>query len=238
MVIVVPKKELRNYSVIKIGAFLLLLAFLVLLAYVFVSLLNITSPQKHIFSIVLGLIVFSLFVAESDYFQGDLNKNYFKFEKDCIKWKSENFDTFIGKELLELYQDGCDLFTDSWKFKTMSDYSFMLLPIAKVYEGVLKEVLVRIGLTKSADWESNPGLSVSKYFNPVGNEKIFETLQDKARDKTVPHVIYSTYQDCRNKIFHQDSFRDNRIKTVEEADFYRKRIEDAIEKAYETFIKK
>jgi len=59
-------------------------------------------------------------------------------------------------------------------------------------------------------------------------------LKDKARNKAIPYIIYSTYQECRNEILHYDSYRNNRI-TLEDADFYIRRIEDAIEKAYLTF---
>ena len=116
-----------------------------------------------------------------------------------------------------------------------TDHSFMLLPIAKVYEGVLKKILVKVGVLLDEDLHDKPSVNVGAYFNPTGNDKITRLLKDKARDKVIPHVIYATYQECRNEIFHYDEFRDKRIKTISDADFYRRRIIDAIYKAYDTF---
>lgn len=155
------------------------------------------------------------------------------------RWKSWEFDNFIGEELIDLYEDSINIFKDYKKTEKglydMSDYSFLVLPIAKVYEGVLKRVLVKTKLLKEEDLLNNPIISVGGYFNPVGNNKIFDRLKDKARDKTVPHIIYSTYQECRNNILHYDSYKDNRIKKIEDAEFYVKRIIHAIDKVYESF---
>jgi hypothetical protein len=241
MAIEAPKRKQVWYTLFDLGVVIFLIGAPVYFAYRIAGFFQIESGLKYLFTAVLGLpIGFSFVNMFIDDHSWNLKK--FKLRRDyrSINWKSEEFDKFLGRELLELYQDSCDLFEyiNKSEFPIMSDYSFMLLPIAKVYEGALKKVLIAIGLTKLADWEFNPNLSVSKYFNPVGDNKIFEALEDKARDKTVPHIIYSTYQECRNKIFHYDLYRDDRIKTIEDAEFYKKRIEYAIEKAYETFVKK
>lgn len=155
------------------------------------------------------------------------------------RWKSWEFDNFVGEELLELYQDNLSIFKDYNKTEKnlhkMTDYSFLVLPIAKVYEGVLKRVLVKSNILQEEDLVENPTINIGGYFNPVGNQKIFDRLKDKARDKTVPHVIYSTYQECRNHIFHYDPYRDNRLKRIEDAEFYSRRILHAIDKVYESF---
>lgn len=152
-------------------------------------------------------------------------------------WKSKEFDHFIGDELLDLYVDNCNLFDDyqidrgTSKLSNLSDYSHLVLPIAKTYEGVLKKILIKKKLLKEEDLINNPSINVGGYFNPVGNKSIFNLL----RDKVIPHVIYATYQECRNQILHYDPYRDNRIKSIEDAKFYQRRILDAIDKAYETF---
>ena len=239
MAIEAPRRNKAIRGFFDFSVLIFLIGTPVYFAYLIAGLFQAESFFKYIFSVVLGVPVGLVFIgtfARSNHW--DFKEFKFREDYKSINWKSEEFDNFLGRELLELYQDSCDLFENVHNFDNMSDYSFVLLPIAKVYEGVLKKVLIVIGLTKLADWESNPNLSVSKYFNPVGDSRIFEALEDKARDKSVPHIIYSTYQECRNKIFHYDLHRDDRIKTIKDAEFYKKRIEYAIEKAYETFCKR
>jgi hypothetical protein len=156
-----------------------------------------------------------------------------------IKWKSIEFDEFVGDDLFNLFQDSKYLLVKAQEppFAQVSDYSYIVLPAAKAYEGVLKKILVNAGLVSEQTILEKPELSLNSYFNPVGNEGIFNSLKDKARDKAIPHIIYSTYQECRNQIFHHDSYRDSKI-TLEDADFYIRRIDDAISKAYKTFVNK
>lgn len=161
-----------------------------------------------------------------------------------IKWKSKEFDEFVGRELLELYTDSQNL-RENYRSENgsqnilypLSDYAPLVLPIAKVYEGILKKILVEAKIVSENELLQNPSLNVGKYFNPAGNNKIFNFIKDKSRDKVVPHVIYSTYQECRNQILHYDQYRDNRIVSMEDAEFYVKRILHAIDKAYDTFKK-
>jgi hypothetical protein len=195
--------------------------------------------------IFLGGLIFSLFVASMEGLLGVILTSEFKLRNDFYppKWKSKEFDSFVGDELIELYQDSTAIMKDYKNHKDfadlhiLSDYSFVVLPIAKVYEGILKKILVEKGLVSEEEMASSPDLNVSAYFNPVGNAKIFTHLSDRARDKAIPHVIYSTYQECRNQILHYDQYRDNRIESMEDAVFYHRRILHAIDKAYETFRK-
>lgn len=158
-----------------------------------------------------------------------------------IEWKNEEFDKFVGSDLLELYRDSCVLLEQNKKegqiFPALSDYSIIILPIAKVYEGILKKILVEAEIIGEEEIRINPGINVGHYFNPVGNNKIFNHIKDHARDRVVPHIIYATYQECRNQILHYDPHKDNRIKNIEDVEFYVKRIMHAIDKAYETFKK-
>lgn len=155
-----------------------------------------------------------------------------------IKWKSLEFDEFVGDDLYTIYMQSHFLLhreKNSDYVYSFDDYSFVVLPAAKSYEGVLKKILVHIGLVTEQELLENPGMALNSYFDPVNNKSISSSLKDKARDRAVPHIIYSTYQECRNEILHYDSYRDNKI-TLDDAEFYIKRIDDAISKAYNTFI--
>lgn len=235
--------NLWKYQAVYFSGALILVAGII---SVVIFLFNISSISKVFISVIL-LTSVSYFLGKFsdeflDFVLTEEQKERARFYK--VKWRSKNFDEFVGEDLIELYQDSEGVFQfigwkeldgDSEEAGLFSDHSFMLLPIAKAYEGVLKKILIENKILTEEDLASNPAINVGAYFNPISNEKLFNLLKDKARDRAIPHVIYSTYQECRNQIFHYDQFRDSRIKKYGEAVFYKKRILDAIYKAYDTF---
>ena len=225
-----------------VGVFILSYAPFILLSRI----VNFSTWIEILVIVIAGSILFLILATERDSLFDCVLSHEQKERMGffIVRWKSEEFDKFVGEELLDLHEDNRALLQSynpsndkSVDIVDYSDYSFLVLPIAKVYEGILKKILVDGGLLKEDDLFKNPSINVGGYYNPVGNNKIFKLLKDKARDKAVPHVIYSTYQECRNQILHYDQYRDNRIKSYEDAEFYCRRIIYAIEKAYETFKK-
>lgn len=170
-----------------------------------------------------------------DLFLSDEAKKLVGFYK--VKWRSKEMDIFLGKDILELINDSNTLLKLAKKNDSgnLTDFSFIVLPYAKAFEGVLKKILVEANILTNDELIANPDISVNKYFNPASNAKILELLRDKKRDKAVPYVIFSTYQECRNQILHYDTYRDLRLKTIEDAEFYIRRIDDAMQKAIQVF---
>lgn len=163
------------------------------------------------------------------------NKRRVSFHYDL--WSSPTFEAFVGKEISELYNDSNFLMNKLDELDDISDYSFALVPLAKAYEGILKKILVSLDLVSESQLKDDPNLAVAKFFDLIGGSKISEKLRDKKRDKTVPLVIFTTYQDCRNKILHYDPYSVNKL-AKDDAEIFRGRILDAIKKAYDTFITK
>ena len=242
----IEEEPLRAYKVYKIFVIGLLFLFVIILSF----LLNLVFKPLTIKipSLVAVLIVsyfsYNLLMINPKAKIKKIFHFFYNSELDLyeVQWLSKDFEKFLGPDFEILYEIYNDYFSLRDRFSSeyapnLSDYSCMVLPLAKAYEGVLKKILVRAGFINEADLQENPDISISRYFNPVGNNAIFRALKDQARDKTIPHVIYSTYQECRNLILHYDPYRDNRLKTIEDAEFYERRISDAIKKAYETFQK-
>ncbi len=156
-----------------------------------------------------------------------------------LKWRSNEFDEFVGQDLIQLRKDSNNLLKEANESTTyISDYSYIVFPMAKAYEGILKKVLVEAQLVKEEDIQYDPNVPINNYFNPVSNTTIFNLLADKVRDKSIPHTIYATYQECRNQILHYDSYRDNRLTSLNEVEFYLMRLDDAAQKAVDTFKNK
>jgi hypothetical protein len=235
----------KGYSLWKyeLAYFLTICFFVSGLVFLFVHFVDWFVWVEVSVSVVLVILFLWFFLETSELFLDSVLSEKQKEEAGfyVVRWKSKEFDSFVGSELIDLYLDNCRVFglfeTDPIRANNsyVSDYSFLLLPIAKVYEGVLKKILVEKGVIDESVLLENPSVNVSSYLNPVGNKNISNLLKDKARDKAIPHVIYSTYQECRNQILHYDQHRDSRIKSFDDAKFYQRRILDAIDKAYQTF---
>ncbi len=153
-----------------------------------------------------------------------------------IRWISKEFELFVGDDIVDLKEDSYKLYNRySEMHSPLSDYSFIVFPLAKAYEGILKKILVKTGVLTEAELLQNPNITINRFYNPLEKGAIYQTLKDKTRDKVIPHVIFSVYQECRNQILHYDQYRDNRIDNIEGAYFFMQRIEDAIVKAFNTF---
>lgn len=208
--------------------------------------IEIPERVSMVIILLLSLFLISLFLYEKNEILNIIlpRKLKEKINLYITRWISRDFDEYIGNDLLELLEDGYRMINDFNKdkgtlsFPQVSDYSFLILPTAKAYEGILKKILINKGMLKEEGLKNNPNVNVGSFFNPLGNEAVFKILRDKARDKSIPHVIYSTYQECRNQLLHYDLYRDNRVKSIDEARFIYQRIIDAINKVYSTFIKK
>lgn len=157
-------------------------------------------------------------------------------ELNNFSWKGGNFDKFLGKEILQLRLDTQKLIElNDLEDNNFYDYSFIIQPYAKAFEGFLKKVLVELKIVGLEEFKVDPSIPINKFFNPKDGI-VKDNLPDKKRDKAIPSVIFSVYQECRNDILHFDLYRDHRIKDVNGAIFLYRRISDAIEKTYESFI--
>ncbi|MDO8497659.1 MAG: hypothetical protein Q7S61_03880 [bacterium] len=187
---------------------------------------------KIIISSIIVLII--LFLIGRWLYQDRKNKRieYLKYER---KWMNNQFDSFLGDELLDLRLDYIKLLKDvNCSKEKYSDYSFVILPMAKVLEGFLKKVLVKLKLIKLSKLKLDPDFSVNSFFQPKEG-KINELIKDK-RYKTLTSIVYSVYQECRNEILHYDLIGNVKIHSLDDVKFTYKRIEDAIIKTYNVLL--
>lgn len=137
----------------------------------------------------------------------------------------------ITDEQRELLDQGFHLIAhvDEDRTYKFSDYSFVVFPFAKAYEGFLKYMFLRAGFISKGEY-------MSKYFR-VG-KSMSPNLIDKLRGKSVykqicnlvgcdlSEKIWRTWKEGRNEVFH--FFPDNlRSLTLQEA-------EDVIERLLQT----
>ena len=85
------------------------------------------------------------------------------------------------------------------------DYSFFVAPIAKAYEGFLKDFFLKIGIISENDYESER-FRVGKTLNPSLRYKrfsVFQKLADIHSDgEELAENLWTAWKFGRNEIFH------------------------------------
>jgi len=106
---------------------------------------------------------------------------------------------FLGPELSDLLDDGNRLMFSACS--GFHDYAFMIFPFAKVYEGFLKKLFLRMGAINQDQYNSQHW-RVGKALNPqleknLRHESVYDLL-----DKNLAEVLWFAWKNGRNKTFH------------------------------------
>jgi len=129
---------------------------------------------------------------------------------------------------------GADLPSGS---KVFHDYSFIVFPAAKAYEGFLKKVFLDMGFITNEDYHGKR-FRIGKALNPFLEKKFRES--DSVYDKIVSHcggkeladTLWEAWTNGRNVVFHW--FPDEKkASSFEEAENKIKQIVTAMDKAFE-----
>lgn len=87
----------------------------------------------------------------------------------------------------------------------INDYSFFVAPIAKAYEGFLKDFFLKIGIITENDYESDR-FRVGKTLNPSLRYKRFSVFQKLAdihdNGEELAEDLWTAWKTGRNEIFH------------------------------------
>lgn len=87
----------------------------------------------------------------------------------------------------------------------ISDFSFLVAPIAKAYEGFLKDFFLKIGIINDNDYESNR-FRVGKTLNPSLRYKHFSVYQRLSeyheKGEELAETLWDAWKFGRNEIFH------------------------------------
>jgi len=87
----------------------------------------------------------------------------------------------------------------------ISDYSFLVAPIAKAYEGYLKDLFLKLKIISQYDYESER-FRVGKTLNPSLRYKRFSIYQKLAdfdeKGEELAETLWDAWKFGRNEIFH------------------------------------
>lgn len=88
----------------------------------------------------------------------------------------------------------------------LSDYSFVVFPMAKAYEGFLKQYLYDLHLISQTTFESRR-FRIGRALNPDVHENqrddawLYDNIVHMC-DKEIASALWNTWLNCRNRIFH------------------------------------
>jgi len=112
----------------------------------------------------------------------------------------------LTEEQKQLLEDGKHLL--SWTKNTptdgFSDYSFLVAPFAKAYEGFLKVFFLKLGLITENQYHSDR-FRVGKVLNPALQDKkwsVYRKLKNKNNGADLAEKLWQAWRNGRNLIFH------------------------------------
>jgi len=88
------------------------------------------------------------------------------------------------------------------------DYSFIVMPASKAFEGFVKELLFKTGLISEKKYKGDR-FRVGKALNPelehikrLKKQALYNDLANLFGTEEVPKRLWQTWKKCRNRIFH------------------------------------
>lgn len=120
---------------------------------------------------------------------------------DDIVWNS------LSDEQQILADDGAFLLADSLVHKDTepTDYSYLVFPYAKLYEGFLKDVFLKLGVITAPDYASNR-FRIGRVLNPnivklLRGKSVFAQLRNRY-GMELPDCLWYAWKQGRNLVFH------------------------------------
>ncbi len=115
------------------------------------------------------------------------------------------------------------------------DYSFLIFPYAKAYEGYLKQLFLDVQFITEEDYVSNH-FRLGKYLSPhlidhLGDQSLYAQIRNSST-RDLAELIWQTWKTGRNQIFHYYP-HNNKLVSYEDAQEIAQQILQVMEKAYE-----
>jgi hypothetical protein len=125
-----------------------------------------------------------------------------------VKLEKHNWWDYIHADLKDLIRESNILIdkVEKWEEK-FHDYAFVVFPVAKAYEGFLKTIFYDMGLITKQDYFGKR-FRVGKALNPAldkryrKKESVYDRLVDFCQGEELPKVLWETWKEGRNLLFH------------------------------------
>jgi hypothetical protein len=143
--------------------------------------------------------------------------NMILVERTSLLWQ------YLSEEQRSLVEDGELLLENSHLIpKGLSDYSYLVFPFSKAYEGFLKKVFLDMKLIRPEEYYGDE-IRIGRILNPHFNKEygsVYNRLCRKGISKNgvneVSEKLWTTWKNARNLVFHYFPHNFRRL-TFEEA---------------------
>lgn len=120
-------------------------------------------------------------------------------ERDSKLWN------YLDNDMRGLVVDGEELLTDVEKHeKTISDYSYLVFPFAKTYEGFLKKLFLDLKLIRKDEFYGDD-IRIGRILNPTfkhENHSVYSRIPRSIPEKDLSEHLWVVWKNGRNLVFH------------------------------------
>ena len=135
--------------------------------------------------------------------------------------QEKNWWTYLDRDLQELLSEALILLelAKKWDYK-FHDYSFVVFPAAKAYEGFLKKLFLDMGVINKEDYYGKH-FRIGKSLNPTLDAKyrdqdwVYDDLTRFCGSENLPKKLWQTWKNSRNLVTHWFPNEQNVISLVE-----------------------
>jgi hypothetical protein len=128
---------------------------------------------------------------------------------------------YLKSDLRELLSESLILYerASDWEEK-FHDYSFIVFPAAKAYEGFLKQLFLDLGFISEREFLGNR-FRIGKALNPSLEQKfrekesVYDRIVEFCGGVVLADKLWTTWKECRNLVFHWFPNRTNIISLEE-----------------------
>jgi hypothetical protein len=126
-----------------------------------------------------------------------------------VTLKPKPWYDYLEEDLRELLEQSFELIerVPEWH-DGFHDYSFIVFPAAKAYEGYLKKLFLDLGFINQEAYYGKH-FRIGKALNPQleprfrGEDSVYDKLTDLMNgDKFLADLLWETWKNCRNLVFH------------------------------------
>jgi hypothetical protein len=143
---------------------------------------------------------------------------------------------YVEPDLQELLLQSVDLLRVTAALEEYHDYSFVVFPASKAYEGFLKKFFYDMGFIDEPDYYGTR-FRVGKALNPSIDAKesdnwwVYNKIVKYCSSNSLPDKLWAAWKKCRNEVFHWFPGQSKAISRDEARDCL-KRIFDAMDEVF------
>jgi len=125
-----------------------------------------------------------------------------------VNLKGKPWYDYLEEDLRELLAEAFELIekVPDWH-DGFHDYSFIVFPAAKAYEGYLKKLFLDLGFIERDDYYGKR-FRIGMALNPQLEEKyraiesVYDRIEEHTKTKDLGDMLWETWKNCRNLVFH------------------------------------